>query len=244
MLDRINELKAVLAQKRRAGKAEMQSFHWYYLEGFVAALDDPFEIREAKARLHFYRSVPITILPGESIVGQVDWTEPLVTLVSNTHIRTDVLDRIQNSELDDTEKYKIAQWVEAVRPFCFDPWPHLTEEERLVQDSHLAPSTFFNGHIVPAYGYILQRGLGGLMEDIQGYRDRHLTDVEKNFYEAMQITIQGLSTYIGRYADLAQALIDQVAPGYDLGQLELIQASCRKLAWQPAQTFPEALQMT
>ena len=214
MLDRIDELKAMLAQKRHAGSAEPPPFHWYYLEGFVAALDDPFEIREAKARLHFYQHVPITIQPGEFIVGQVDWNEPLVCFVSNTRIREEVLDRIQSSELAEAEKRKIAEWVEAVRPFCFDPWPHLTEEERLVQESHLAPSTFFNGHIVPAYGYVLQRGLGGVLEDIQRYRDRRLTDVERNFYDAMQITVEGLSAYITRYADLAGELLEQSAPGY------------------------------
>jgi pyruvate-formate lyase len=244
MLDRIDELKAMLAQKRRAGSAEPPPFHWYYLEGFVATLDEPFEIREAKARLHFYQHVPITIQPGECIVGQVDWNEPLVCFVSNTRIREEVLDQIQNSELAEAEKRKIAEWVEAVRPFCFDPWPHLTEEERLVQESHLAPSTFFNGHIVPAYGYVLQRGLGGVMEDIQRYRNRHLTDVERNFYDAMQITVEGLSAYIDRYADLAGELLEGSATGYDRSQLEHIQSACRKLAWQPAETFPEALQMT
>ena len=243
MLDRINELKAVLAQNRRAGSADLPPFHWHYLEGFVAALEAPFEIREARARLHFYQHVPITILPGEYIVGQVDWNEPLACFVSNTHIRSEVLDRIQNSELAESEKHKISGWVDAVRPFCFDPWPHLTEEERLVQESHLAPSTFFNGHIVPAYGYVLQRGLGGVMDDIQCYRNRRMTDVERNFYDAMQITVQGLSTYITRYADLAEALLDQAALGYDRQQLEHIQTACRRLAWQPAQTFPEALQM-
>ena len=244
MLDRIDELKAMLAQKRRTGGAEPPPFHWYYLEGFAAALDNPFEIREAKARLHFYQHVPITIQPGEFIVGQVDWNEPLVCFVSNTRIREEVFDRIQSSELDEVEKRKIAEWVEAVRPFCFDPCPHLTEEERLVQESHLAPSTFFNGHIVPAYGYVLQRGLGGVLEDIQHYRDRRMTDVERNFYDAMQITVEGLSAYITRYADLAGELLEQPASGFDRSQLEHIQSACRKLAWQPAETFPEALQMT
>jgi pyruvate-formate lyase len=243
MLDRIAELKDRLAQKRRLGRIEPQPYHWYYLEGFAAALDNPFQIREAKARLHFYRHVPISIHPGECIVGQVDWNEPLVCQVSNTHLRTDVIEKVQHSDLPDAQKSQILQWVEAVRPFCFDPWPHLTEEERRVQDSHLAPSTFFNGHIVPDYGYVLRRGLSGVLEDIVHYRDRRLTDVERNFYDAMQITVEGLSTYIARYADLAETLLNAAIPGYDRQQLEHIRAACRHLAWQPAQSFPQALQM-
>ena len=135
----------------------------------------------------------------------MDWTEPLVTRVSNTHIRADVLAKIQHS--------------------------------------HLAPSTFFNGHIVPDFGTILRRGLGGVQADIQRYRHRPLPDVARNFYDAMQITVQGLSTYISRYADLAGRLLNQGTAGYHPEQLEHIQATCRKLAWQPASTFPEALQM-
>lgn len=243
MLDRIDELKSLIVQKRTSGGAEAQPPHWYYLEGFTAALDDPFEIREAKARLHYYRHVPITILPGEAIVGQVDWNEPLVCFVSNTHIREDVLEQILSSSLPDDQKRQIQEWVEAARPFCFNPWPHLSEEERRVQESHLAPSTFFNGHIVPDYGYVLRRGLDGILEDIRRFRDRRLTDVERNFYDAMQITVEGLSTYINRYADLAEALLKEAASGYDRGQLEHIRSACRKLAHQPAETFAEALQM-
>ena len=109
-------------KKRLSGSATSQPFHWYYLEGFVAALDEPFEIREAKARLHFYRHVPITILPGECIVGQVDWNEPLVCQVSNTHLRADVIERIQHSEpARCAEKRKIVGMGRGCAPVLFRP---------------------------------------------------------------------------------------------------------------------------
>ncbi len=243
MLDHTPELKQVITTKRRAGSGDGQPFHWFYLEGFVNAIDEPFEIRESKARLHFYQNVPITILPNEYIVGQIDWTEPLVCYVSNTHVREDVLDRIRSSDLAPSEKQKIEDWIAAARPFCFDPWPHLTEEERLVHSSHLAPSTFFNGHIVPDYGYLLRRGLRGVLEDIRRYRGRPLTQVERNFYDAMEITVQGLSTYIARYAEHAGDSLDSGNPHYDPQALRHIQNACRRLAWEPARTFPEAMQM-
>jgi pyruvate-formate lyase len=243
MIDRINELKQTILRRRLDSAHSQPAFHWFYLEGFAQALDTPFEIREACARLHFYQNVPIEILPGEAIVGQIDWTEPFVCQVSNTHVRSEVLDRILQSDLPATEKETIQAWIESVRPFCFDPESHLSEEERLVNSSHLAPSTFFNGHIVPDYASVLTRGFGGLLADIHAYRSRPLSAVERNFYDAMEITIQGLSVYITRYADLADDLRQRSVPGYDPEQLIHISSACRSIAAGPAKNLPEALQL-
>ena len=243
MTNQIAALKQRLTEKRQAGNQDGKPFHWYYLEGFAEAIDEPFEVREAKARLHFYQHTPIAIEAGEAIVGQVDWNEPLVSLVTNTHIRKDILEKILASEIDTAEKERIAAEVELAKPFCFDPWPHLTEEERRVQQSHLAPSTFFNGHIVPDYGYVLRRGFKGILEDIRHYRNRRLTDVERNFYDAMEITAEGLSTYIARYAALAETYLREGRTGYDPDMLVQIRDHCRKIACEPAQTFAEALQL-
>ncbi|RPJ40452.1 MAG: hypothetical protein EHM21_14650, partial [Chloroflexi bacterium] len=117
------------------------------------------------------------------------------------------------------------------------------EEERLVHSSHLAPSTFFNGHIVPDFAYLLERGLRGVLEDIRRYRSRPLMDIERNFYDAMEITVQGLSSYIARYADLAEELLQTADPRYDPAALKHVHEACRGLAWEPARGFPEALQM-
>ncbi len=134
--------------------------------------------------------------------------------------------------------------------------------------------------MVPDYGCFLRKGLGGAQEEIRKRR-RPLSSAERNFYEAMEITVRGLSAYVGRYADLAQALLDAMAGGkgegrdrhilpeptpartpgdpgldardgvlagaslddYEPGQLRHIVAACRNLAWGPACSFPEALQM-
>lgn len=243
LTDHIAELRQYITQKRLAGQAVPHPPHWFYLEGFAAALDEPFEIREAKARLNFYQQVPIEILPGEYIVGQIDWDEPLVSYVSNTHIKEAVLETIMQSRLPEVEKQRIQAMIAAVRPFCFDPWPHLTEAERLAQQSHLAPSTFFNGHIVPDYGYLLRRGFGGVLEDIAGYQNRPLAPIERNFYAAMEITVRGMAAFVGRYADLAESLLAEARPDHDPNALRHIQITCRNVAWQPARSLPEALQL-
>lgn len=192
LIDNIAVLKQKVSEQRQARSRKAQPFHWYYLKGFAAAIHAPFEIREARARLHYYQNVPIAILPGEAIVGQLDWNEPLATNFTNTHVREDVLERILKSDILESEKHKIQGWIDLTRPYCFNPIPHLTPEEKLVQDSHLAPSTLFNGHVVADFGYLLKSGFQGILADIHHYRERKLTDVEGNFYDAMEITVKGL----------------------------------------------------
>ena len=245
MTDRIFELKNDLVFRRKNEENNPSAPHWYFLEAFVENIDDPFEVREAKARRHFYSNMPIHIHPGEAIVGQVDWNEPLANSVSNTHIREDVLKHVLEGSLPQETKQKIAVMVERAKPFCFDPYASgiLTDEEKLAHECALAPSTFFNGHMVPAFDYLLQRGLDGILQDIGKYRDRPLTQEEADFYDAMEITVEGISIWFGRYAALAKKLLEENAPGYDLAQLGAIRDNCALISHQPAQTYPEALQL-
>lgn len=245
MIDRINELAESLTFRRKYNTNNPPAPHWYFLEGFVAHIDDPFEVREAKARRHFYTYMPIQIHPGETIVGQVDWNEPLANSIANTHVREDVLQRIHEGTFPEETKVRIAAMVEQVRPFCLDIYGSgiLTDAEKLAHECALAPSTFFNGHMVPAFSYLLERGLDGILADIRLHRNRPLTLEEMNFYDAMEITVQGISIWFARYADLAQRLIDESAPGYHVEQLMEVRDNCAQLVHGPARTYPEALQM-
>lgn len=245
MVDRISDLMENLVFRHKSHANTPQEPHWFFLEGFAKHINDPFEVREAKARRHFYTHMPIYIHPGEAIVGQVDWNEPLANSIANTHIRDDVLQRINEGDLPIVEKDRIKAMIEKVRPFCFDIYGSgiLTDQEKLAHECALAPSTFFNGHMVPAFDYLLDRGLDGILEDIHHYRDRPLTGEEKDFYDAMEITVQGISIWISRFASMAQKLLDEKARDYDTDQLVRIQSICANLAHVPARTYPEALQM-
>ena len=252
MVDRINELKESLIFRHKYRDNNPPEPHWFFLEGFAAHIDDPFEVREAKARRHFYTYMPIQIHPGEAIVGQVDWNEPLANSIANTHVREDVLARIRQSDLPEATKSKIDAMIDAVRPFCFDIYGSgiLTDAEKLVHECALAPSTFFNGHMVPAFDYLLERGLDGILADIRHHRNRPstednapLTQEQEHFYDAMEITVEGISIWFSRYAALAQRLLDESAPSYHTEQLMAVRDTCTRLTHEPAQTYPEALQM-
>jgi pyruvate-formate lyase len=245
MVDRMDELRESMAFRRRSNKNNPPEPHWYYLEGFAENISDPFEVREAKARSHFLANTPIVIHPGEAIVGQVDWNEPFVTHVSNTRICEDVVERIMKSALPRTEKDRVAAMLDIVRPCCFDIYGSglLTKEEMLAHECALAPSTFFNGHMVPAFDYLLSKGLDGILDDIRRFRDRPCTNEEKNFYDAMEITVRGIIVWFGRFSDLADRLIEEKQQGFDMDQLSAIRDICGRLAHNSAETYPEALQM-
>lgn len=244
MTDRLEELKRGQAERRRAPSATQP--HFFYLEGFFRNLNEPFEVREAAARKYFYEKTPIEILPGEAIVGQMDWNEPLVCTYANTHIEEGVLQRILDSELPVADKKRVTDMIAAVRPFCFDPFGSgiFTREEKLAHERALAPSTFFNGHMVPAFDYVLARGLGGMLEDVSQNRARPLTKEEGDFYDAMETAVEGISAWIMRYAELAHGLIKSGAPGYSADQLRQIAEICGRISHEPAHTYPEALQLT
>lgn len=240
--DHIDSLKQLVRRQRTHPQPAPP--HWFYLQGFAEAIDQPREVREAMARLNFLRHVPITIHPGEGIVGQIDWNEPLVCLVTNTCMREDILSAILSDPaipLEEREMIKV--WAGQARPFCFDPWPHLTEEERLAQESHLAPSTFFNGHLIADFGWFLSRGVDGAREELEQHADRPLSHAQRDFYQAMRLTLDGISLYIQRYADLAQRYLDQQQPGYDPLMLMQIFENCRHLAKSAPTSFPQALQL-
>jgi len=120
MVNRIRECVDDMAIRQNERREHPPEPHWFFLESFAEHLDDPFEVREAKERRYFYQNMPVFIHPGEAIVGQVDWDEPLASSIANTHIREDVLQRITLGGLQQDEKDRIMAMVERVRPFCFD----------------------------------------------------------------------------------------------------------------------------
>lgn len=88
-------------------------------------------------------------------------------------------------------------------------------------------------HFTPDYEYVLSRGIGGMLEDIERSLKEHSSDADKKeFLNCCRICMEGLSEFISGFADAAERM----------GKTEEAQC-CRNVALKPPKTFREALQL-
>lgn len=98
------------------------------------------------------------------------------------------------------------------------------------------------GHIIPGFSMILTRGLGQLTKACEASVEKY-TDEKKGFAESMLICTKAATKYILRYADMAKELAQQTKNSAYRKQMLKIEESCKKLAYEPAENFFEAVQM-
>lgn len=103
-------------------------------------------------------------------------------------------------------------------------------------------------HKTPYYYLIMEKGLTGILADIEAklaeivHRPPSPERTEKlNFFQAMQVEVQGILTLAQRYAALAQELAEE-APPVRRDELLEIARICRRVPAAPPQSFHEALQ--
>lgn len=97
------------------------------------------------------------------------------------------------------------------------------------------------GHICPDVNKWLRLGPKGIMEEAQQYL-KTCNDEAKDFYEAIQIVMSGVCTFMMRYHDLLleESKKEEHAEWKD-NMIEVARI-CKSLSERPAQTFHEALQ--
>jgi len=119
---------------------------------------------------------------------------------------------------------------------------YLTEDEEL-----RGALTFLNelspmGHIIPNHKLVLDHGLDAMAADARTKADS-AAGRERDFYEAVAISLEGVTAYASRHAELTRKAAEKLSPGDprrdSLGQV----AACLDVAPRgPAQSFHEALQ--
>jgi formate C-acetyltransferase len=93
-----------------------------------------------------------------------------------------------------------------------------------------------DGHIAVNFERILNLGLKGYRELVKKKRKDH-------FYRAVEIGLDGIETFIARFADLSSALSGIEKNPERKVELERICAICNKIKIDPPQNFYEALQL-
>lgn len=107
------------------------------------------------------------------------------------------------------------------------------------------------GHFVMNYEKILRIGFGGMIAEAEaGLKRLDKADpeyaVKREFYEAVIICHRAAGKYILRYAELAEkkaAELDEKGDAGRKAELEAMAENCRQVAYGPAKSFWQALQL-
>ncbi|HPO15166.1 MAG TPA: pyruvate formate lyase family protein [Candidatus Hydrogenedentes bacterium] len=97
------------------------------------------------------------------------------------------------------------------------------------------------GHLIPDYPKVLRIGFCGIAEEIRATLTQENDGEKRAALEAFLLCCEAARGFAARYADRAEALAGTATPER-ARELQEVARICRKVPWQPAETFHEALQ--
>lgn len=158
------------------------------------------------------RHLPVDILEGELVVGG-----RFNTALSKCHNRREA-----------------RRWKKAVRKW----WKGCREINELgIGNTGAVP-----GHIIPDYPRILREGFRGVYEDLRGRLEKARSGDEASFLEALMESCLAARDLAWRYAEEAERKAVEEKDPVRKEELKEIAGICRKVPWEPAETFHEAVQ--
>lgn len=156
--------------------------------------------------------MPVTILDGELIVG----------FNFNT-----ALSRSLNKGESKKRNKEMARWF---------------DEAKRLNEVGIGTAASVPGHIIPNYAKVLEVGMKGIVEEYENL----LKDVESNghreFIQALILSCKTARDFNLRYSLAAEVLADAESDTQREAELREIARICKKVPWEPPDTFWEALQ--
>jgi formate C-acetyltransferase len=207
-------------------------------------------IRKAKTLRHLLRHKSVRIYPDELIVGNMGSRRISAIIqpeLSGVFMATDLLwiDKRKTTPLRISwrERLKLLfgvfpYWLfrnMPVRAFS-RRWRELLRYvlEQLKAAYYLINEAGGIGHFLPNYEKMLKLGVKGYLETMAGK--------EGDLYKAARVACEGLVDFAGRVADEAERLALEEKGDERAAELKEIARICRKVPYNPAETFHEALQ--
>lgn len=132
------------------------------------------------------------------------------------------------------------------KPLFSDPTQEQLEELEFFKDSKLNPGGM-KSHMAIDYEKLLIKGLSGVLDEINEYRSNldlsKKEDREKEeFYQGCIASLEGMRIYSNNYALYAEKLASDCEDEKRKNELIEIASLCKKVPFEPATSFREALQ--
>lgn len=231
--------------ERRKSSSKRKRVTCHYMQAYLENLDCSPLLREARALKYLWQNCELPIYPDELIVGAIVRNEPVSFIYGGGTVVSEDLVKawICQEELGEEEEVIFRKKIKLINQKRHIDWCReiFTAEEWACLESGASSCTFFGGHMVLDYSYILANGLDGVGRDIRRYAQNSGPE-KTEFYEAMTTIWEGMQGFILRYAQLADVLA-QKSKGVEEERLQLISNTCRHIAYHRPETFYQALQL-
>ncbi len=227
-------------------------------ESYKETEGEPPILKRAKGFYKILNEMDISIEPWQIIVGNFA-SKPFYTSVFPEYSWRWIIDemdslsnrdgdKFQVTERVKNELYKLSWWKgRSVQDKVMEILPEETKEqlESGVISSGLITSGI--GQYLPGYDKILHYGIVGVKKDILGRIKRlNLSNPEdfskKIFYESLLIVCDAVIIFANRYSNLAKESSNKVVSSKRKKELQKISEVCKKVPFEPAQNFHEAVQ--
>jgi len=225
----------------------------------------PQNIKCAMTLREVFRRVPINIWPGELIVGELSAppnSAPIYPEFSVDWLVEEITERPM--ELRRNDRYVISEEVKKDILDLQKAWKGKTVSEAIIasytdeekKGNHLGKGVILDGlfvyagvgHVCADYEKLLSVGFGGIKAEIEAklaaLDTTNPADLsKKDFYTAELIVLEGASTYIRRYGELAADMARSEADAVRKKELERVSSNCLWVAEGAPRDFWEAIQL-
>lgn len=234
-------------------------------EGYKKYAMYPANIKWGLILRDIFTQVKINIWPEELIVGELaaqPCSAPIYPEFSMDWVCREFEDDVMEGRKND--RYVISEDVKNDILGIEDFWKNKTVSEaweaslspQEVAQSHLEKGINRSGlyvyagvgHVSVHYEKLFRLGFGGLKKQLEdklasldSSNPQHLK--QREFYLAELYTLEGASTYIRRYGDLAEQMAAQEKDPVRASELARIASNCRQVALGAPRDFWEALQL-
>lgn len=225
----------------------------------------PQVVKVAKALENILEKVDIQIYPDELIVGEAAAPYKAAALYPEFSYKW-IVDEMHNAPFDQrpNDQYYMKDGVAENLDSISDFWDGETVSEAVEgmlewnekKGSNMGRGMYLLnlyhlggvGHIVADYAMLMKNGFGGIKKKIETQMAQLDTTtaegVEKrNFYKAQIIAANAATTFINRYAALAEEMAAAESDAVRKAELKQIGKNCRQIAAGPATNTWEALQL-
>ncbi len=230
-------------------------------QSYKGSEGEPYLVRRAKALSHILTNMTVFIRPEELIVGNHASQQRFAPLFPEAgSLSEKELDLMPVREVDTlqitTEQKR--ELLDEIYPWWAGKsleditWAHFPDELKgVAQATHavfdvLSRSRSGYGHYLPNISRIIQEGFISVYEDatarLNQLSDDAGLDGRRDFYRAAQIICQGVARFAERYAELAEDMQKKESNPRRAKELSLIASACRRVPYQSARNFHEALQ--